>query len=215
MGTLTLIRHGQASFGEKNYDKLSELGRQQGKLLGDYFERQNVIFDKIFCGNLVRQIDTVYAINSKYCPVILEGLNEYEAESLIRDYFSGNIPPEIFQDRRQYFKIIRMALQKVQDNELKNLKNYWADFRYRVLDSLKTMTVNTQCNTLAITSGGPISLIVSEVIKSAPGTMIDLNLQIKNTSVTRIIVTKKGLYLNEFNSTPHLINSNPNTITYS
>ena len=77
------------------------------------------------------------------------------------------------------------------------------------------MTKDTECNTLAITSGGPISLIVSKVLKSAPGTMVDLNLQIKNTSITKIIVTKKGLYLNEFNSTPHLINSNSNMITYS
>ena len=72
MGTLTLIRHGQASFGEKNYDNLSKVGRQQSKFLGEYFERQNITFDKIFCGDLARQIDTSRAINSKYSPVILK-----------------------------------------------------------------------------------------------------------------------------------------------
>ncbi len=215
MGRLTLIRHGQASFGEKNYDSLSDLGRQQGKLLGEHFKKQNIIFDQVFCGDLARQIGTTQAINFEHDPVILKGLNEYKADVLIQSYFSGDVPPEILQDKKQYFKIIRVALQKVQDNKLKNLKNYWQDFRQGVLDSLETMTENTECNTLAVTSGGPISLIVSEVLKSTPKTMIDLNLQIKNTSITKIIVTKKRLYLNEFNSTPHLINSNSKMITYS
>ena len=39
MGNLTLIRHGQASFGEKDYDNLSDLGRKQGHLLGEYLNR--------------------------------------------------------------------------------------------------------------------------------------------------------------------------------
>ena len=215
MGNLTLIRHGQASFGEKDYDNLSDLGRKQGNLLGEYLNRQDVTFDQFFCGDLKRQVATMQAINNNYNPEILIGLNEYEAETLIESYFSGDIPFEIFQDKKKYFRIMRLALQKWQNNELKGLKNCWYDFRHQVLGSLRYMTKNTECNTLAVTSGGPISLILSEIFKSAPSTMIDLNLQIKNTSITKIVVTKKRLYLSEFNSTPHLVNSNAKMITYS
>ena len=155
------------------------------------------------------------AINNNYKPKILMGLNEYEAETLIESYFSGDIPFEIFQDKKKYFRIMRLALQKWQNNELKGLKNCWYDFRHQILESLRYMTKNTECNTLAVTSGGPISLILSEIFKSAPSTMIDLNLQIKNTSITKIVVTKKRVYLSEFNSTPHFANSNAKTITYS
>jgi broad specificity phosphatase PhoE len=36
MGTLYLVRHGQASFGADDYDQLSELGRRQSVRLGEY-----------------------------------------------------------------------------------------------------------------------------------------------------------------------------------
>ena len=37
MGTLYLVRHGQASFGADDYDNLSPLGHQQSQRLGVYF----------------------------------------------------------------------------------------------------------------------------------------------------------------------------------
>ena len=37
LAELTLVRHGQASFGAANYDQLSDLGMQQSRWLGEYF----------------------------------------------------------------------------------------------------------------------------------------------------------------------------------
>ena len=40
MVELTIVRHGQANTGatdEKSYDKLSDLGRQQARWLGEHF----------------------------------------------------------------------------------------------------------------------------------------------------------------------------------
>ena len=37
MGTLYLVRHGQASFGTDDYDLLSELGVRQCERLGEWF----------------------------------------------------------------------------------------------------------------------------------------------------------------------------------
>ena len=45
MGSLYLVRHGQASFGADNYDKLSELGHRQCVRLGEYFRHKGVRFD--------------------------------------------------------------------------------------------------------------------------------------------------------------------------
>jgi broad specificity phosphatase PhoE len=42
MGTLYLVRHGQASFGADDYDQLSELGRRQSVRLGEYLARQGL-----------------------------------------------------------------------------------------------------------------------------------------------------------------------------
>ena len=40
MGSIYLIRHGQASFGAENYDVLSPLGYRQSEALGDYLARR-------------------------------------------------------------------------------------------------------------------------------------------------------------------------------
>ena len=45
MGTLYLVRHGQASFGAADYDQLSELGRRQSVRLGEYFANKGLTFD--------------------------------------------------------------------------------------------------------------------------------------------------------------------------
>ena len=45
MGTLYLVRHGQASFGADDYDQLSELGHKQSVRLGEYFAHKGIHFD--------------------------------------------------------------------------------------------------------------------------------------------------------------------------
>lgn len=45
MGSIYLIRHGQASFGAENYDVLSPLGYRQSEALGDYLAQLGVSFD--------------------------------------------------------------------------------------------------------------------------------------------------------------------------
>ena len=44
MQKITFVRHGQASYGSDNYDKLSELGHKQTRLLGEYFKKINYQF---------------------------------------------------------------------------------------------------------------------------------------------------------------------------
>lgn len=65
MATVYLVRHGQASFGEENYDKLSPKGWEQGRVLGRW------LADKlepavVFGGDLVRHRETVEAITTGY-----------------------------------------------------------------------------------------------------------------------------------------------------
>ena len=44
MSLVYLVRHAQASFGARDYDRLSELGRQQARWLGDYFAGRGLRF---------------------------------------------------------------------------------------------------------------------------------------------------------------------------
>ena len=55
MGTLYLVRHGQASFGAANYDQLSPLGQRQCLRLGEYFRAKGRRFGTLISGTLMRQ----------------------------------------------------------------------------------------------------------------------------------------------------------------
>ena len=47
MTNIYLVRHGQASFGKKDYDNLSEIGKKQSFLLGEHFKKLKLNFIKI------------------------------------------------------------------------------------------------------------------------------------------------------------------------
>lgn len=70
MTTILLARHGQASFGQANYDQLSELGCEQARLLGQHYARAERRIDAIFSGSLVRQRDSAQHFWSQYQPAL-------------------------------------------------------------------------------------------------------------------------------------------------
>ena len=66
MRTITLIRHSQASFGEENYDKLSDLGLAQSELIGEAFRERNFSTDEastmVFWGGQERHRETMEGV---------------------------------------------------------------------------------------------------------------------------------------------------------
>lgn len=97
MGTLYLVRHGQASAFDENYDRLSTVGEQQARLFGEWWGAGNVTADRVFTGPRVRQVRTAEiaaeASGGKLPPpVVLEDLDEMRLEPL----FKANMP-ELFE----------------------------------------------------------------------------------------------------------------------
>ena len=62
MGTLYLVRHGQASFGAENYDQLSPVGHQQAVRLGQFWRERGQRFDAVITGTLQRHVQTLDGI---------------------------------------------------------------------------------------------------------------------------------------------------------
>ena len=58
MSTIYLIRHGQASFGQDDYDKLSDLGVQQAQVLGKSFQQRQLTVDNLVRGDMLRHQQT-------------------------------------------------------------------------------------------------------------------------------------------------------------
>ena len=88
MGTLYLVRHGQASFGADDYDNLSTLGHQQSQRLGDYFRERGLQFEAVLMGSLKRHRQTFEGIHQGLGlpplePLVWPGLNEYDSHAVI------------------------------------------------------------------------------------------------------------------------------------
>lgn len=81
MAAIYLIRHGQASWGKRDYDALSDQGIEQAKILGETLAQRIGTADAIFCGGMRRHRQTAqYALTTMLGNKIAEqpsGDNEY------------------------------------------------------------------------------------------------------------------------------------------
>jgi broad specificity phosphatase PhoE len=92
LSSLHLIRHGQAGT-RINYDALSPLGREQARLLGEYWAGQKIEFVAAFTGALARQRQTAAEVCAAYAragiafPVIESDpcWNEFDLDGVYRD----------------------------------------------------------------------------------------------------------------------------------
>ena len=62
MGVLLLVRHGQASLGTADYDRLSDIGRRQAQVTGARLAGTDLAVDRMVSGGLTRQRDTAQAV---------------------------------------------------------------------------------------------------------------------------------------------------------
>src|SRR5699024_602493 len=86
MGVLYLMRHGQASCGTDDYDRLSDLGHEQSRLAGRHLGGQGVHPIRIVHGQMLRQKQTAEGILNGLDPKpeaeIDPGWNEFNAWEL-------------------------------------------------------------------------------------------------------------------------------------
>ena len=80
----------------------------------------------------------------------------------------------------------------------------WAEFDARVRAAVGRLTEGENGRALAATSGGAIAMAVCQVLGIGPDRMVEFNLQARNTGVTRLVFTRRTVYLNMFNAVPHL-----------
>src|SRR5258707_6626132 len=83
MSTLVLVRHGQAKPFEKNSDCLSEAGEQQAIRLGEYWREQNIRFDEVYAGTMLRHARTAELAGFEKFEQRAE-FNEYNADGILR-----------------------------------------------------------------------------------------------------------------------------------
>jgi broad specificity phosphatase PhoE len=211
MGTLYLVRHGQASFGADDYDRLSELGHRQSVRLGEYFAERGIHFDGLIAGTLRRHKETLAGIlqgmNRAGEHLSWDGLDEYDSDAVIATVHPEKLhKPTSPEMVRHHFRLLRDGLSQWMAGATQpaGMPSY-REFVAGVAGALDHVRANHYGqNVLVVTSGGPISTAVGHVLGTPAQTTIDLNMRIRNTGITEFAFTPKRHMLVTFNAIPHL-----------
>jgi len=203
MSKITLIRHGQASFGAENYDQLSDLGRLQASALGEYYLNHQIKFDVIVHGEMSRQAETaqILAKVKKFSGelVLDKAANEFDSESLLEHYlpiladkseeFRQKICSEQkwFTDSKDFEMVFRALINLWLQDEDCPFES-WKNFHQRTIALLNKIYKQHGANKkiALVTSGGLISVTMQAILKFADQIFVDMNLTINNASVTEI-----------------------------
>ncbi|MEP1765164.1 MAG: histidine phosphatase family protein [Sulfitobacter sp.] len=203
MAELLVIRHGQASFGAANYDVLSDLGRRQARAAGAWLRQMEWTPDRIITGTLDRQIDTATEMGFSPQLETHQGLNEYDFGSLLDTRFKDGLPDLVQADRKTHFRTLRETVFEWQRGEIDNPYETWPAFVERVAAARRFAVEAGAKRVLLVSSGGVIGQMVAASLGAPDAHMMQLNLQIKNTAMTRFMFSGAAFSLSEFNATPH------------
>ena len=224
MGSIYVVRHGQAAFGTDDYDRLTEVGFTQARLLGEHLGARRIRFDAIFTGTLRRQVETARGILEGH-PELgrdlpqerIAGLDEYHADAIMTAHF-GEAPvwgagaekrdPTVV---REHFRQLREALlawadARIEPREMMAFSRFQAG---AVAALVEARTRLPKGHVLIVSSGGPIAAMVAHAMQAPPASAIEMNLRIRNTSLSEFGCSPSRHHLVSFNAVPHL-DTHPN-----
>jgi broad specificity phosphatase PhoE len=230
MALLTLVRHGQASFLEKNYDKLSALGERQSAMLGDYWARTQTTFDQVYHGPAERHIRTgemaaqAYRAKGLAWPesILVPELDEYPGIEVMRTFLPGLM--EKHEDIRAMESAFReaekrSAAAKVYDRLFQRITRMWVA---RELDSEDVESWQSFCERIergigrireaalknsqiaVFTSGGVIAATARIALDLSPEKTLELSWAPRNATYSEFRFSGERFSLSSFNNLPHL-----------
>jgi len=214
MGTLYLVRHGQASFGAANYDQLSPLGLQQAQRLGAHWQAHGRHFGAVYTGTLARHAQTLAGIQETLGQALtpaqqLPGWDEYDGRALVQAIHPGPLTGVTGAERfQQYFRLLCDALAQWMAGTIspQGMGSWqaFADGVHTALEQLRRHHGPGQEDVLVVSSGGPISTAIALVLGASPEAAIGLNMRLRNSAVTELSLRPKRLMLQTFNTLEHL-----------
>ena len=219
MTTIILVRHGQASFGSDHYDRLSEIGARQARVLGEHWARSGFTFDAAYAGDMSRQQDTArHALDTLQradTPVQTQHwFNEYEFEAILRAYLPqvAREQPELglqqgglYKNPKQFQRIFELAIGKwlkAHPHEHDAFES-WAEFCARCVNGLNKIADAGHERVVVFTSGGVIAVALREALGLSEEMTFRQNWRIYNGSVHVFRKGRSGLALLGYNNITH------------
>lgn len=227
VATLYLIRHGQASYGETDYDRLSIRGREQAAALGRFLAGARL--NALYAGPLVRQQQTIQVAAEAAAAAgaalpetqTVPELAEYPAFEILKHM----IPRLVAEDAR-FAGLEAARTPRLLDEAFHAIITRWSrdewvaegleragDFVTRVRAGLDRIlrAAGSGARLACVTSAGPIGVAVGLSFGLAAERMVRASVAIRNASITELRFRTQGfdwqpdqLSLVTFNVTSHL-----------
>jgi broad specificity phosphatase PhoE len=198
MAKLILIRHGQASYGEVDYDRLSARGHEQARALGRHLAGARV--DALFVGPLRRQVETAavaaeHASGALPAPTTIAELAEYPAFEILQQ--CSGVP-------------FAEAIAKWTRGEVAGVESA-VEFVARVRAGLERVVggLPSGARVAIVTSAGPIGVALGLVFGAATHHMVRASSVVMNASISELVLRTRDFTwdrasLLSFNSVAHL-----------
>ena len=224
MGTLYLIRHGQASYGEPDYDRLSPRGVEQALAIGRWAARAQL--GALYCGPLRRQQQTAQyarevAGDALPAPHTLPELAEYPAYEMLQ-----HLVPRLVAEDPRFEQLTTAPTPRLLDHAFHTILTRWsrdewavdglervAAFVERIRTGLDRVlrAVGSGARLACVTSAGPIGVAVGLVFGIPAERSVRTSIVVRNASITELRFRSQGfdwqpdqLSLVTFNLTAHL-----------
>lgn len=233
MSNIYLVRHGQAGTRDA-YDRLSELGHRQAKLLGEYLAGQRLVFSAAYSGSMKRQQETAFEVQTAYRQKEVEFpeiATKQEWDEFNLDQIYREIAPRMCDDDpgfRQQYEAMREQVRLSNgeqaatvhrrwlpcDSQIVNAwiagkypyqGESWDGFRQRVAGSrLELQNGNPKANVIVFTSAMPVAIWTGLALDISDDRIMRLAGVLQNTSYSILRFKADDLRLLTFNAAPHL-----------
>lgn len=230
---LYFIRHGQASFGQPAYDRLSAIGERQAALLGRHFQKNGIRFDAVYSGALRRHVQTAtvamnQADGDRSVNIVVDAdFNEMDSSDQMMNRLFSVIQEDptlsekmkhIHTDHGAIGRIFNIAEKaEMMPVEVAARMRQVQQFRERIRAAIENVVRKTGDNkkVVVFTSGGPTAVALRQALETSREQTLRLGWELRNTSITVLRHHQEQLWLVLFNCVAHLEAQNdPELITY-
>ncbi|WP_427384133.1 histidine phosphatase family protein [Janibacter sp. G56] len=234
MTVIHLVRHGQASWGKREYDNLSPLGMRQGAVLGEALAARGVRPDLLVTGSMRRHEQTAQAAAAAagwtgeatpdpgfaefdHMGVIAAHKPAYRSMVLMKADLARTFHPRVAFHDMFLTAMDRWTRGEHPGDYVESFEAFCA----RVDDALERLTgaVPDGGTAVVVTSAGVISRICARLLSGPTETWIAVNKVLVNTGVTTLELADhglgdgRGLRLVTLNDHAHLTEGNPELVT--
>lgn len=205
MSTVLLVRHGQAGADVvADYDRLSERGAEQARVLGAALRARGVEVDQVVTGSLRRQRETAEALlpalGAARPARVVPGWDEFDHVDLLAHH--APVDPGVELQPR-----LDAALRGwIDAGPASPCEPPFPAFRDAALAALGelTATLGRGRTVLVVTSGGVVAALAAHLLGAGAATVVALNRVAVNTAVTTVLHGRSGSTLLTVNEHAHL-----------